>query len=246
LRANRNEAPPAAPPLTLRSSPLIHASFGFTPKENGHDEVLLFWEPAAAAPTERSRPRRPARVTFRVYEIDEALLSGGEAVPLLTGAADDRRTARFDIQPGNYRVQMSIQDSGAAVIDFDVRDLVVRPRTTTMAMGTPQVWRARGASVSADNDPQALPVVTRDFSRADRLLIRVPVYPAGVRVTAQLITEQGELVRSLSVGIGASPLMVYLDVPLATLPDGGYRVELAASVDAGDAQESVSFRVIAQ
>ena len=63
-------------------------------------------------------------------------------------------------------------------LDEDVRQLQVSPLGGPIAFGTAQVFRARNArefrELSAN--PEAVPVVARDFSRTDRLLIRVPVY----------------------------------------------------------------------
>ncbi len=213
------------------------------PGANG-DDVQILWEPAPRQPNEGGRPRIPARIAFKVFEMGEEVPAGQEVDPIITSMSDDRRTVRFALTPGSYRVQMVVQDTNANILDSDVRDLVVRPGTADVVIGTPQVWRARDARGSADNDPQALPVVVRDFRRTERLLIRVPVYPAGVRVSAQLTNERGELVSQPSVGVGGSPAELYLDLPLGALPDGAYRLELQASAERGRALETLAFHVV--
>jgi hypothetical protein len=185
-----------------------------------------------------------ARVTFRVYESGERASTSQEVDPIVTGASDDRRAVRFALAPGTYRVQMSILDTNQNLLESDVRDVVVPNRTADVVIGTPQVWKARDAKGSADNDPHALAVVARDFRQTERLLIRLPVYPAGLRVTAQLTTERGELVRQPPVGIGSSPSELYLDFPLAGLPDGGYRLEFLGSAEGVSARESLAFRIL--
>jgi VWFA-related protein len=231
------------PPLTPRPSALVRASFAMSPGPHG-DDVQIFWEPAPRLPNEFGRPRIPARVGFRVYELRAGASASQDVDPIVTGTSDDRRAARFALAPGSYRVQMSILDANANLLESDVRDFVVPGRATDAAIGTPQVWRARDARGSADNDPQALPVVVRDFRRAERLLIRLPVYPAGLRVSAQLTNERGELVRQPAVGVGPSPSELYLDVALAGLADGGYQLDFVAAAEGGRARESLTFRVL--
>jgi VWFA-related protein len=233
--------PRVLPALTARPSALIRASVGMLPRPHGYD-VQLFWEPAPR-PNESGRPRIPARLTFRVYDMREGASSRQDVDPILTGASDDRRAARFALAPGTYRVQMSILDANRSLLDSDVRDFVVPNRTADVVIGTPEVWRARDAWGSADNDPQALPVVARDFRQTDRLLIRLPVYPAGLRVSAQLTNERGEAVGRPAVGVGSSPSELYLDFPLTGLSDGSYRLEFLAA-EGSPARESLVFRIL--
>jgi VWFA-related protein len=242
-RAAASPPPRVLPALTARPSALIRASFGMLPGPRGYD-VQVFWEPAPGLPSASGRPRIAARVAFRVYEMRENASASQEIDPIVTGASDDRRAARFALAPGTYRVQMSILDTNQNLLESDVRDFVVPHRPADVVIGTPQVWKARDARGSADNDPRALAVVTRDFRRTERLLIRLPVYPAGLRVTAQLINERGELVRQPAVGVGSSPSDLYLDFPLAGLPDGGYRLEFLGTAEGADARESLAFRIV--
>ena len=86
---------------------------------------------------------------------------------------------------------MSIQDSAAASIDTDVRDLLVGDLRAPVAIGTPEVLRARTARDVRvlETSPEAVPVASRQFSRAEQLIIRVPVYSpdSGPEVTAKLL-----------------------------------------------------------
>ena len=59
--------------------------------------------------------------------------------------------------------------------------------TASVALGTPEVFRARNAREFRALEAQAaVPVASREFSRTERLLIRFPAYgPAG---TPPLVT----------------------------------------------------------
>ena len=59
---------------------------------------------------------------------------------------------------------------------------MVRDLTAPVVLGTPEVLRARTARDfrALASDPDAVPVAAREFSRTERLMIRVPAYaPSG-------------------------------------------------------------------
>ena len=64
----------------------------------------------------------------------------------------------------------------AQPIDTDVRDLSVRDLSGSVVLGTAAFMRARTALDyrALENDPDAAPVASREFSRTERLMIRVP------------------------------------------------------------------------
>src|SRR3954467_17185 len=96
---------------------------------------------------------------------------------------------------------MKTEEAGARGLDTDVRDLVVGAFSDPVTIGTAQVFRARSAREYREivADPAAAPVAARQFSRADRLLIRVPVYASGVSpsVSARLVSRFGSALRDL-------------------------------------------------
>jgi hypothetical protein len=158
----------------------------------------------------------------------------------------DRSEASFELPPGRVLVQMKIQDAGARVLDTDVRDLIVGTFKGPMTVGTAEVYRARSArelrSISAD--PSAAPVAARQFSRADTLLIRVPVSASGEQptVTARLVSRFGSALRDLPAARGAGNLYE-IDLPLASLATGEYAVEVNATAAGKTARETVPIRV---
>jgi len=158
----------------------------------------------------------------------------------------DRSEASFELPPGRLLVQMKIQDAGARVLDTDVRDLLVAAFNGPMTIGTAEVYRARSArelrSIVGDRD--AAPVATRQFSRADTLLIRVPVSASGEQptISARLVSRFGTALRDLSASRGTENVYE-IDLPLASLAAGEYAVEVTASAAGKSARESVSIRV---
>jgi hypothetical protein len=177
---------------------------------------------------------------------DGALAPTGPVVIEESGAAPSR--AVFDTRPGRLRLQMSIEDAASQVLDSDIRDVVVPDLRRDLAFGTPEVLRARNArEFRLLEGADAVPVAAREFSRAERLLIRFPVYaPAGASpaISARLLTRMGQPMRDLPVAPpSATTALNTIDLPLASLAAGEYIVELSASTSAADAKERVTFRV---
>ena len=94
-------------------------------------------------------------------------------------------------------------------------------------------------------DAAAPPVAAREFSRSERLLIRVPVYSAGTaaELSARLVSKAGSMMRQLLVTAGPESDVQQIDLSLAGLATGDYLVELLAKSDAGQASDSVAFSV---
>ena len=81
--------------------------------------------------------------------------------------------------------------------------MLVRDLRGKVAIGTPEVLRARNAREfrALDTDPDAVPVAARAFSRAERLLVRFPAYaPDGQHpVVARLLNRMGQPMRTLDL-----------------------------------------------
>ena len=83
------------------------------------------------------------------------------------------------------------------MIDAVGRDVTVPDfSTVTMSFGTPRVFRVRTIPElqALKTKPDAVPTTEREFSRTDRLFIRVEAYaPGGVAppVTARLLNRSG-------------------------------------------------------
>jgi hypothetical protein len=142
---------------------------------------------------------------------------------------------------------MEIEDEASQLIDTDVRDITVGALDGPVAVGTAEVLRARTArdvrALAAD--PDAVPVASRVFSRAEQLIIRVRPYATGAepRLSATLASVLGGPMRVLPVEAGPAAGVFQVSLPLAGLAPGEYRVQVAAEAGGHDATETVAFRV---
>jgi VWFA-related protein len=237
---------------------VVRTWIGTSRGENGRTKVTFVWEPVPKIPGDRSTKDEPVRVSlmaagadgaqyFRGRVPDVALASAAPSmdVPDSTPRAPSRIT--FEAPPGTMHLRVSVEGRGSEVLDSEVRDVAIPDLTLPQAaLGTPAVLRGRTARElqQLKADPDAVPVATREFSRADRLLIRVPAYgPADgtLTVTARLLSRDGKPMMDLPVGI-ASGAEAQIDLPLAGLAAGQYLVEIAAGTDASQKQ-LVGFRV---
>jgi hypothetical protein len=147
------------------------------------------------------------------------------------------------------QLRVSVEGAGSQVLDAEVRDIAVPDLATPQTvLGTPQMFRARTArdyqQLKADVD--AVPTAGREFSRTDRLLIRVPAYGPGdsvPTVTARLLNRTGQPMSDLPLATAASKHDQQIELPLAGLAPGDYIVEVKAGGEGGDAKELVGFRV---
>ena len=105
---------------------------------------------------------------------------------------------------------MTIQGEDGKTLDSDYRGMdVPNLRVSRPTFATPQLMRSRSARefARASADPSPAPVSSREFSRAERLLIRIPVYGADgttPAVTATLLNRLGSPMRALSP-VAAAP-----------------------------------------
>jgi VWFA-related protein len=246
--ANRPPRPVRLEPAR-RTSPLIQPWFGLSPAGNGKTRVTFVWEPSPAVPGAATAVIA-ARVEVTVLGEDDSVLFEGAVRPTGPGrsSAADAEPARavFDTKPGRLRVRMKVQDAGLRDIDTDVRDMAIRDLRGPVSLGTPQLFRARNARefrLIAD-DPAAPPVSSREFSRTERLLVRVSVsasegpLPA---VSARLLNRMGQPMRTLEVA--AQRGIHQIDLSLAGLAPGEYHVEVAARTGSDEIRERVTFRV---
>jgi VWFA-related protein len=246
-------APSRLPPgfdVPRRVSPLIRPWLGLSRGDAGKVRVTFVWEPIARVPGDRTRAAAPSRVVLKALAADGTQLFEGVVPPVSASEPSDAASPRatFEVPPGRMRLVMSIEDANAQQIDSDVRDVSVRDLKGPVALGTAEVFRTRNARElrALDADPRAAPVASREFSRTERLVIRVPAYaPNGApRVTARLLSRMGQAMRDLTVEAPqAHDERFQIDVLLAGLAPGDYYVELSASSPAGEAKDLLGFRV---
>jgi hypothetical protein len=167
--------------------------------------------------------------------------------PYFRGAVPSRIT--FDANPGKVQIRMSVTGAASQVLDSETREITVpdltSPQTT---IGTPEVLRARTPREfqQLKADPAGMPVAAREFSRTDRLIVRVPAYgPGGTTPTlsVHLLNRAGSAMSELTASPAPMAGMQQVDLPLAALAPGEYVIEIKATGEGGEAKEHIGFRV---
>ncbi|MDO8794574.1 MAG: hypothetical protein Q7J25_08150, partial [Vicinamibacterales bacterium] len=215
----------------------IRTWIGTSRGANGKTRVTFVWEPTPNVAGDRdARSEPPARVMVTAV--------GPDGTPYYRGRITDPRLT-FEANPGKLQLRLSVEGSASQVLDTETREIAVPDLTgSEIVLGTPQVLRARTARdyQQIKSDPDAVPLPAREFSRTDRLLIRVPAYGPGntaPALSAHLLNRGGQAMSELQTGPSTSPDVQQIDLPLAGLAAGEYLLEITA----GDLKELVGFRV---
>ena len=251
-------------------SRLVRTWIGSSRGEDGKTRMTFVWEPLPRTPGDPRASDAPARISLMVIGDDGSPYFRGPvpaSAPPATGrgaSAGQPRSAgaaarqapgpsrvTFEIPPGAIQLRMSIEDADSQVLDSEVREITVPDLAAAQtAIGTPAIYRARTVRELEDlkTDVDAVPAVTREFNRTDRLLIRVPVYgPGGAAptLTARVLNRAGEPMFDLPL---AAPPGAASDALIELLPSrlasGDYIIEIAASGEGGEARELIGFRVV--
>ncbi len=239
--------PPPVRPLVppVRTSRLIRPWFGQSRGAGGRTRVTFVWEPSpAGAAGIPARGLPPSRLIVSATTEDGTQVYEGTVGPAV-GDIGGSSLAAFDAPPGRLRLRMSIEDATARVLDTDVRDLLVAGLVGPLVIGTPAVFRARTARLFNElaQRQDAAPAASREFSRVERLLIRVPIYAAEPLVASATLTNRtGQVMRTLSTSHDRDSGYI-VDLPLASLAAGEYAVALRAVAGEHEARETISFRV---
>ena len=219
---------------------------------NGKTKVTFVWEPISRTGVAPGRgAEAPARVSL--------LAAGPDGTPYFRGrvpdgdrlpaAASSATRVSFEAPPGKLQLRVSVEGASSEVLDSEVRELVVPDLTaSTTTLGTPEVFRARTVRELQQlrADARATPVATREFSRTDRVLIRVPAYGRGSAsptVTAKLLNRAGNSIADLPVAPSPVAGQPEIDLTLASFPVGEYVVEVTATGEGGEAKELIGFRI---
>ena len=242
----------------------IRTWLGTSRGENGKTRVTFVWEPMPRAPGSPPLPdsQMPARVAvtavgtegmpyFRGRVPDVALASSAPASAASASAGSGGHGPSrvvFDAPPGTMQLRLSVEGATAGVIDSEIRDVVVPDLTRTQTtLSTPVVYRARTPRElqQMKGDAQAIPATLREFSRTDRVFIRIQAYGAGgPSVSAHLLNRAGQPMSELPVTPPAAPSAdSTIDLPLAGVAPGEYVLEIKADGEGGEAKELVGFRV---
>ena len=262
-------APPAvsaalASVATSTRARLIRTWVGTSRGENGKTRVTFVWEPTPKPLGDRAPlpGEQPSRVSvmavgadgapyFRGRVPDVALASANpSAAAGADGGSPPRAPSRvvFEAAPGKMQLRLSVEGAGSSVLDSEVRDIVIPDLTSPQtSLGTPVLFRGRTPREvqQLKADAQAVPATTREFSRTDRVFMRVAAYGVGApALSVHLLNRAGQVMSELPVTAPAAPgADALVDVPLAGIAPGDYIIEVKATGEGGEAKELIGFRV---
>jgi VWFA-related protein len=253
--ANPKPGPPKAVESALAAinqparNRVIRTWIGIERGQDGRTKISFVWEPMPKAPGDTVRNSgTAARVSVMAVAPDGSPYFRGRVPDTAPAASASSSRVVFDAQPGKMQLRLSVESADAQVIDSEVREITVPDLTSQTALGTPAVFRVRTARElqQLKADAKAVPTAAREFTRTERLLIRVPAYgPAATtpKLTARLLNRAGQAMTDLQVTAAASSdAPSEIEVPLASLSAGEYLVEITAAGESGS-QELIGFRV---
>lgn len=239
-----------------RSSRVVRTWIGTDRGANGKTAVTFVWEPVPPLAGAPSRPQdRPARVSLVASTLDGAPVfrgrvpdGGGSASAAAPGAAALASRVTFEAPPGKLSLRVAVESSDAETLDSEVREIAIPDLTVPQTIfGTPQVFRARTVRdvQQVKSDAAAVPTAAREFTRTERLLVKVAAHGPGATppaLTARLLNRGGNPMNDLTIATAANDVP-FLDVPLAGLVPGEYVLEVTASGSGGEAKELIGFRI---
>jgi VWFA-related protein len=135
----------------------------------------------------------------------------------LFGGSVEAGGTTFRAPAGSVKIDLTARDRAGEVIDREERTLTVpSPETTILALSTPVLFRARNNSEfrALVSNPQPPAFAGRDFSRNDRLMIRVVPFGSSsteAEISAQLLGPRGTTL---------------VELPIHPVPSGGYQIDL--------------------
>jgi hypothetical protein len=209
--------------------------------------MLITWEPSRRG----GSAARIATIRMTATTPEGSLLFSGDVGPTQpAGPVQPVRTDRasFAAPPGRVQLDMALVAEDGQVLDNEARDVDVPDlRTPAKVLVTTEILRARSArefrALSGDRD--AAPAPGREFSRTERLLIRVPAYdPAGrgPTVRVKLLNRWGQTLRDVAP-MPDVPAPPQFDLPLAPFAPGEYILEITASGGAGETKEAIPIKL---
>jgi VWFA-related protein len=245
-------------------SRVVRTWIGTDRGEAGKTKMTFVWEPLPRVPGDTRNADTPARIMLTAVGPDgEPYFRGrvpasapSASAPAGTPSGPSARQGSgpgrvsFDIPPGKIQLKISVEGSASQVLDSETRDIDVPDLTAPQTLlGTPVIFKARTVREFAELKTLAdpTPASAREFSRTDRLLIRVPAYGPGDTppvLTARMLNRAGEAMADLPIAsqpTAADPGQMEL-LPSA-FPPGEYLIEIKASGAGGEAKQLVGFRI---
>ena len=223
--------------------------------ENGKTRVTIAWEPGEEVGAARNA-QTAARVMVTAISPDGRPVFRGRVPdgspsetppPAATPATTAGGVVTFDAAPGPLQLRMMVEGAKGETLDSVTREIAVPDFTTVaIALGTPRLYRGRTVRElqTVRANPAAAPAVEREFSRSDRLLIRIDAYaPGGTvpTVTARLLNRGGGPMADIPLQANGSTFEA--EMPLSSFGGGEYVIEFTAKAESGTAQETIAFRI---
>lgn len=205
---------------------------------DGRTQVSIVWEAAA-------QPGQPASEQAARLNVT-ASNAAGELFFRGTGEADAAAgraaggTLTFAAAPGPLDLRVTVEGPGGAVLDTDARTITVPDYSAAgIAIGTPRLFRARTARdiVALRAGAAVRPATAREFSRTERLLLRVAAWgPGGVAplVKGRMLNMRGEPVTDLPAATPSADGGFEIEISLAPYAPNDYLIELSSG-EGGDA-----------
>ena len=246
---------------SIQSKSYVRTWVGTEKGAAGKTKVTLVWEPAPVPAGARRDPPGALAVIAAtptgslVYRGRSALPgtpgtgSSGTA-PLPPGASAGAQRVTLEAPPGKLEVRLTVEGTnGAGTLDREDRTIEVPDLTAPqVAISTPRVFRARTArdvqAITADGS--LTPVISREFSRAERLIVRFDVYAAGTdaaKTTATLLNRSGDKIADLPIMPITAGGTHAFEVGLNTIPAGEYLIQIDAAGGSGNASEVLAIRI---
>jgi VWFA-related protein len=239
---------------TPSRSRVVRTWIGTEKGQNGKTKVTFVWEPVPKLPGEATRAgEQPSRVSLIAATSDGSPVFRGRVpdAPPAAGATTASAPSRivFEAPPGKLELKMAVEGAASDTLDSEVRELTIPDLTAPQtSIGTPALFRARNVRdvQQVKADANAVPTAAREFSRTDRLIVKVPAYGPGTTppsLTARLLNRTGQPMNDVPVAPGTATAPPTIDIALAGLAPGEYLLEINASGSGGDAKELIGFRV---
>jgi VWFA-related protein len=239
------------PTRALRRSPFIDVWYGYERTADGRLQFVFTWDPTAFS----SRGRKPPPATVLLRASTSSGTTVFENDVRAASAASDGDVARargsFQIAGGRLQLDLTIRAADGTVVDTAAQDIDVPVfRGEGPVLLPPQLVRARTAREFRDmvSEITAPPSPSREFSRAERLALRVPAFnPDGAPVTiaASIVNLRGQRLRELQqISPSGWTGLPQFDLPLSFLAPGEYGVEVQVSSATGTARQLIRFRLV--
>jgi hypothetical protein len=239
----------SVPTRPVRRSALIQPSFAVRRMPDGRARVTFTWAPDRDYLATRGLPA-PSEIRVSIASPDGTVLYRGTVTSVDAASASAANAAAvFDAAAGRIDVDMSILGPKGTLLDMDARSVPVPDFAgEDVVLLEPEFVRTRSAREfrEASADAEAAPSPSREFSRTERLLVRVPAYGPGgapAAVTVRLLNRSGQVMTELPRATGDAGGVAQFDLQLAPYAPGEYALEIGAVAEGKRARRLVTFRV---